>query len=97
MFLYKTKTINSLSSKIKLRNLCYFNGFYYFESDSEILECENVTKEEFEQAIKSVVHNNSEKKDEDPVMEKLESIESKIQTNTDLQTFYDEIVREVGL
>lgn len=33
----------------------------------------------------------------DPVMEKLESIEEKIQTNEDLQTFYDDIVREVGL
>lgn len=33
----------------------------------------------------------------DPVMEKLDSIEAKIQTNEDLQTFYDEIVKEVGL
>lgn len=33
----------------------------------------------------------------DPVMEKLESIEAKIQTNEDLQTFYDDIVKEVGL
>lgn len=33
----------------------------------------------------------------DPVMEKLESIDAKIQTNEDLQTFYDDIVREVGL
>lgn len=33
----------------------------------------------------------------DPVMEKLDSIEAKIQTNEDLQTFYDDIVKEVGL
>lgn len=33
----------------------------------------------------------------DPVMEKLEAIESKIRTNEDLQTFYDDIVKEVGL
>lgn len=32
-----------------------------------------------------------------PVMEKLDIIEAKIQTNEDLQTFYDEIVKEVGL
>ena len=33
----------------------------------------------------------------DPIMEKLEAIESKIRTNEDLQTFYDDIVKEVGL
>lgn len=33
----------------------------------------------------------------DPIMEKLDSIEAKIQTNEDLQNFYDEIVEEVGL
>lgn len=33
----------------------------------------------------------------DPVMEKLNSIEAKIQTNEDLQVFYDAIMKEVGL
>ncbi len=33
----------------------------------------------------------------DPIMEKLDSIEAKIQTNEDLQKFYDDIVKEVGL
>lgn len=33
----------------------------------------------------------------DPVMEKLNDIEAKIQTNEDLKSFYDDIVKEVGL
>ena len=33
----------------------------------------------------------------DPVMKKLDSIEAEIQTNEELQTFYDDIVKEVGL
>lgn len=48
--------------------------------------------------------NNEEKEikiptepEPDPVMEKLDSIEAKIQINEDLQTFYDDIVKEVGL
>lgn len=33
----------------------------------------------------------------DPVMEKLESIEAKIQTNTEMEEFYTAVCQEVGL
>lgn len=33
----------------------------------------------------------------DPVMEKLESIEAKIQTNTEMEEFYNAVCQEVGL
>lgn len=33
----------------------------------------------------------------EPELTQLDRIEAKIQTNEDLQTFYDDIVREVGL
>ena len=99
---YKSKTLNFSEGVIKISNLCVYNDLYYFESDAEIEQAEIVPDEEFAEAVGSVVHVESFESVEpeptpDPVMEKLDSIEAKIQTNEDLQTFYDDIVKEVGL
>lgn len=99
---YKSESISFLDDTIKVRNLCVYNDLYYFESDAEIKQAEIVPDEEFAEAVGSVVHVESFESVEpeptpDPVMEKLDSIEAKIQTNEDLQTFYDDIVKEVGL
>ena len=96
---YKSKNLDFLSKDMKLSNLCYYNEHYYFECDSEIAEAEIVSDEEFEEAVSSVVVAEIPEPEAtpDPIMEKLNSIETKIQTNEDLQTFYDDIVKEVGL
>lgn len=96
---YKSKNLDFLSNDISVSKLCYYNDHYYFESDSEIADAEIVSDEEFAEAKKSVVvaEPSLPEATPDPVMEKLNVIEAKIQTNEDLQTFYDDIVKEVGL
>ena len=93
---YKSKNLDFLNNDMKLRDLCYYDEHYYFQCDSEIADAEIVSDAEFEEAKASIAVVKPEPPT-DPVMEKLSSIEAKIQTNEDLQTFYDEIVKEVGL
>ena len=58
-----------------------------------------ITKEQAMEIAHEWFSSGSEESEptSDPIMEKLESIEAKIQTNEELQTFYDDIVKEVGL
>ena len=96
---YKSKNLDFLSNDMKMSNLCFCNDYYYFECDSEIPEAEIISDEEFEEAVASVVVAEPPEPEAtpDPIMEKLNSIEEKIRTNEELQTFYDDIVKEVGL
>ena len=54
--MYKSKNIEFLTNDTKVSNLCYYDGFYYFESQQEIESAETVTEEEFAKAVDSIVY-----------------------------------------
>ena len=65
-----------------------------FDLSMKRYDCKN---EEWVEYVEEEPEQSDPEPTEDPIMEKLETIESKIQTNEELQTFYDDIVKEVGL
>lgn len=94
---YKSKNISFQSEKTSFARLCFSGEYYYFESEKEIETAEIISSEEFESVFADAVYKDQEETAAESVMDKLDRIETKIQTNEDLQTFYDDIVKEVGL
>ena len=70
---YKSKSIESLGTEYVINDLCYYNGYYYFEMDGDVDWAETASDEEFRAALASVVH--SEPEQPEPTPSQLDNIE----------------------